>query len=152
MLGVQAEVQFQGVLNDYSNTFANVDRLLRHQGFSLFDLKPMRYSRGALPARFRFHQPCDTVSGQVIWADVLYLRDVGCPRYAEFWGAVGPEKALKLACVCELHGLADCAAEILTRIDGMEPYLDLLTPELQGRKASYREYNSSFDRDLSLFF
>src|SRR5262245_58427567 len=44
VLGVEVEVQFHGNVHQYANTFDNIDRFLRSQGFSLFHLTPYRYS------------------------------------------------------------------------------------------------------------
>ena len=49
VLGLLVEVQLQGASHEYANTFANIDRYLRHLGFSLFDVELYRYSRSALP-------------------------------------------------------------------------------------------------------
>ena len=158
VLGVQAEVFFQGVLNDYSNTFSNVDRFLRGLGFSLFDIVPYRYSRGRLPKQFRYRQCADTFAGQAIWADVLYIRDAAAPKYEEKWDVrFSPEQIFRLACIYELYDLDDCAAELLeTFRDSLscdvEPYLDLLTPELGGKRVTFREYNEAFERDVTNFF
>ena len=158
VLAVQAEVMFHGVLNDASNTFSNVDRLLRSSGFSLFDIAVARYSRGALPKPFRYRQCTDTVAGQIIWADVLYVRDAAAPKYEALWGVTfSVEHILRLACIHELYSLEDCAAEILVAFRDripfdVEPYLDLITPELGGNRVSYREYNEAFERDVTDFY
>jgi FkbM family methyltransferase len=158
VLAVQAEVFFQGVLNDYSGTFSNVDRFLRSLGFSLFDIVPNRYSRGKLPTQFRHRQCADTFTGQVIWADVLYVRDGAAPKYEEAWGMrFSAEQIFRLACIYELYGLDDCAAELLETFRDrlpcdVEPYLDLITPELGGKRVTFREYNEAFERDVTAFF
>jgi hypothetical protein len=159
VLAVQSEVMFQGLLVDYANSFANVDRLLRNLGFSLFGITPIYYSRGDLPLHFAYPGQCsNTVSGQVVWADVLYCRDLAIPSYEKTWGIeITPSQVLKLACIYELYRLADCAAELLITFRDrlgfdIEPYLDLLTPEINGQQLSYREYNAAFERDPKAFF
>jgi len=158
VLAVQPEVMFQGILNDAANTFSNVDRLLRLSGFTLFDMAASRYSRGVLPKQFRYRQCTDTVAGQIVMADLLYVRDAAAPRYEATWNvSFSAEHFLKLACIHELYGLDDCAAEILVtfreRIPfDVEPYLDLITPELGGKRVSYREYYEAFERDVTAFY
>jgi len=158
VLAVQAEVMFQGVLNEVANTFSNVDRLLRSSGFTLFDMAAARYSRGILPKQFRHRQCADTVAGQIFWADVLYVRDAAAPQYESTWGvSLSVEHILRLACIHELYELDDCAAELLVtfreRIPfDVEPYLDLITPELGGKRVSYREYYEAFERDVTSFY
>lgn len=158
VLAIQAEVMFHGVLNDASNTFANVDRLLRSLGFALFDIDVYRYSRGVLPKQFRYRQPADTFAGQVIWADVLYVRDAAAPGYEHTWSiTLSTEQVLRLACIHELYGLDDCAAELLVMFRDrfpfpVDPYLDLITPEVAGKRLPYREYNEVFERDVSAFY
>jgi FkbM family methyltransferase len=112
-LGVLVEAQFHGVSHPHANLFANIDRLLRERGFSLFDLTPYRYTRAALPGRFVVSYPSDTAEGQLLAADALYLRDVAAPGYDARWGSLSRSKLLKLLCLFELHGLPDCAAELL---------------------------------------
>jgi hypothetical protein len=68
------------------------------------------------------------------------------------------EKLIKLACVYELIGLPDCAAEVLNRfrlrLDAFgdtEALLDALTPQLLGEKVTYRQYISKFAKEPHLF-
>ena len=160
VLGLGVECQFHGLVHDRANVFANIDGLLRSWGFSLFDIEIQRYSRSVLPARFWFPTPSSTVSGQALWADVIYLRDAGIENYESIWNmAFSTEKLLKLACLYELIGTGDCSAELLIkyrdRLSGVldvEACLDLLTPPLHGEKLSFREYNDRFDNEIGLFF
>jgi hypothetical protein len=68
------------------------------------------------------------------------------------------EKLIKLACVFELIGLPDCAAEMLngfharlTAFGELEPLLDALTPPFQGEQLNYREYIARFEQEPGLF-
>jgi Methyltransferase FkbM domain len=161
VLGLLVEAPFSGPFHEASTLFANVDVLLRGLGFSLFDFDLKRYSRGALPKPFRWMQPCETDSGQLNWADCLYLRDVGIQGYEAHWGiSLAPVKLLKLCCLYELHGLQDCAAEVLLKyresLSGLvdvDLCLDLLTPALpDGRQVSYREYIEFFENNVTAFY
>jgi len=113
VLGCCIECQFHGLLHDHANIFSNVDKLLRELGFSLFDIEVQRYSRACLPKRFWYRIPASTLTGQVLWADGVYLRDASADGYEQTWGiSLSVEKLLKLACVFEIIGLEDCAAEL----------------------------------------
>jgi FkbM family methyltransferase len=160
VLGFAVECQFHGLVHDQANVFSNVDTLLRKLGFSLFDMEIQRYSRAVLPARFWFPTPSSTVTGQALWADVIYLRDAGIENYETTWNIeFSVEKLIKLACIYELIGTRDCSAELLVkyrdRLSGrldVDACLDLLTPPLQGLAVSFRAYNERFEKDIGLFF
>jgi FkbM family methyltransferase len=160
VLGLGVECQFHGKVHDQSNTFRNIDRLATGHGFSLFDIEVYRYSRAELPQRFVYRIPAQTERGQVLWGDVLYLRDAGSPRYERQWGISLPlPKLLKLACVFEMFGMEDCAAEVLVNrraeLAGMVDVgrcLELLTPPLGSRKLPYERYRAEFERDPSSFY
>lgn len=171
VLGVAIESQFHGLVHDESNTFRNIDRLLTAHGFSLFDLEVYRYSRAALPKLFTYNIPAQTVSGQVLWADAIYLRDFGKPDYESEWSIrFAPSKILKLACLFEIFGLQDCAAELLVKhraavaaIVDVDRCLDDLTPDdsvasswknlFAGRKrSSYSDYVRRFEQNPASFY
>src|SRR5262249_7245724 len=68
------------------------------------------------------------------------------------------EKLLKLACIHELIGLPDCAAEVvltfrnrLAAFGDTEELLDALTPPLLGEKLTYRQYMQKFEQQPHLF-
>jgi hypothetical protein len=117
-----------------------------------------RYSRAALPARFTYAILAQTVTGQPLWGDLVYLRDGVHPDHVRF-GELSATKLLKLACLYELFLVPDCAAEILvTHREQLAPLvdvdrmLDLLTPTLDGRVVSYREYVAAFEQDPTRFY
>jgi len=160
VLGLSVEAQFHGAVSENVNLFCNVDRYLRSLGFTLFDLEPYRYSRGALPAPFEHKIPAQTRNGQVAWAEAIYMRDLGDPAYAQKWGYQPTEaKVLKLACLFEVFGLADCAAELLVNAAGRfpaledpRPFLDALTPRFHDQQVTYAEYMQAFLERPELFF
>jgi FkbM family methyltransferase len=49
ILGFFIECQLHGINHPHANIFANIDRLMREIGFSLFDIEVYRYSRAVLP-------------------------------------------------------------------------------------------------------
>jgi FkbM family methyltransferase len=160
VLGLAVESQFHGPAHEESNTFRNIDRMLTGLGFSLFDLEVYRYSRRALPKPFVYRIPAQTESGQVMWADALYLRDEGKPELERGCPpALSPHKILKLACLFEIFGLNDCAVELLLKyradighLVDVGGYLDTLTPHLHGQRLSYREYIRSFEQNPESFY
>ncbi len=153
-LGVLVEVWFQKESRLCGYTFADIHQYLTQRGFLIFDMDAYRYNRKAMPFPFvsdirdeagRFI-PGQTTRGQIVRGDALYFRD-----FIQDPPLVGdnerPLLLLKLACLYEIWGLQDCAAEILVNYKDVinplidtEHLLDLLTPELRGIKLSYREY------------
>lgn len=156
VLAVSIEAQFHGPIHECSNTFGNIDRFLRERGFTLFDLDPYRYSRAALPAPFVFNMPAQTRSGQVLWAEATYFRDLADPEYESLWRfTVTTERVLKLACLFELFDLPDCAAELLVTRGGAlaadvrDRLLDLLAGGGQG---AYAGLVDRFEDDSKMWY
>ncbi|HUK35006.1 MAG TPA: FkbM family methyltransferase, partial [Vicinamibacterales bacterium] len=154
VLGVLVECWFNGASHPYGNTLANIDVFFRSRGFSLFDLDVNRYSRAALPTRFVYEMPAQTVSGQVIWGDALYLRDLGDPSYDQkHLFAITNDRVAKLAALFALFGLGDCVAELLTTRATAMPQplrgeiLDMLPAEVGAPAQTYAEYIAAFDRN-----
>ena len=160
VLGFFVESQFHGVTHPHSNLYANIDRYMRERGFSLFDLETYRYTRGVLPGHFVYQLAAQTHEGQVVWGDALFLRDVSAPGYDARWSlTLPPAKLLKLACLYEIFGMPDCAAELLVqRRDVLEKYLDvpaaldILTREIDPEAESFDRHNERFERGPELFY
>lgn len=157
ILGLLVETQFQGWAHDYSNTFANIDRHLRARGFSLYELDSQRYTRAALPGLFRHSKTAQTLSGQLLWADALYFRDLAHPRYEQLHGyQITRERVLKLAALFDLFELADCAAELLiarptfTTTEERGRLLNLLVKSA-GFAGTYEAHLERFENDPSAF-
>lgn len=131
LLGIVSEVRFTRRLSGCP-TFADLDRFCEVQGFELYDLDVYRQSRKALPYpllydfRDQNNHPVDgpTTQGQLLWGDALYFRD---------------KPSLRVACLLELFGLNDCAAEVLIAI-GRTDLLEDLVPKVKGKKLKYAEY------------
>src|SRR5262249_33076740 len=104
---------------------------------------------------FAYNIPAQTVRGQVISGDALYLRDAGDPGYEETWGvSLSQPSIVKLAALSELYGLEDCTAELLCKyrkeLEGLIDVthsLSLLTPQLQGKNVSFAEYGEAFEKN-----
>ncbi|RZI45131.1 FkbM family methyltransferase [Candidatus Finniella inopinata] len=160
VLGLSVECQFHGSTHAYANTFSNIDQFLRAKGFTLFNLDVWKYSKAALPAPFVYDIYAQTQSGPAQWAEAVYFRDLADQSYErKFDFPITKDKALKLACLYELFGLNDCAAEILLETHerfGFSPHLqemlNTLTPSLKGRKVSYESYIQKFDKNPDLWF
>jgi FkbM family methyltransferase len=155
-LGLTVEVQFHGPTHDYANTFANIDRILRGHGFTLFDLDTYRYSRAELPAPFVLNLAAQTTSGQVQWGEALYFRDLAAPDYERMWPyEITRERVMKLACLFDLFDLPDCAAELIINRGGFldpglrESLLDLLA---SGERGAYAALVADFEEDFTRFY
>ncbi len=160
VLGFMIETPFHGSHHDTENTFHNIDRYMRKQGFVLYALTVNKYSRAALPSKFKLNIAAQTESGQVMWGDTIYLRDGAAGDYLDIWRTrLSTVKILKLAALYEIFNLPDCAAELIakhkTQIgEVIDPVLllDSLTPPLNGQKVSYSDYIETFKKRLELFF
>jgi hypothetical protein len=153
VLGLSVETWFGGASHDYANTFSNIDRFLRARGFSLFDLDVYRYSRAALPAPFQYDIPAQTVTGQVMWGEAVYFRDLAMDGYEQTRSYTATrERIVKLACLFDLFGLPDCAAELLIKHrdvvgESVPALLNDLARAEAGRDIPYAEFIGAFEAD-----
>jgi hypothetical protein len=158
VLAVGLEVNWFGSANPTEHTFHNTDRFLRQYGYALFGITFRPYSRTDLPAPFLHELFAQTRFGQPYQGDAIYVRDLAGPSQQDLADAYAPEKLVKLACVYELIGLPDCAAEVLNRFQARlaafgdtEALLDALTPTLLGKRLTYRQYIATFKEKPHLF-
>lgn len=156
LLGLFVESQFHGDANPYSNTFRNIDYLLVKKGFRLYDLTTWSYSRSSLPTMFTYKKTGHTNSGQLVWGDALYLRDL--VEMKQQGKQIPTTQILKMICIQEIYGLYDCAAELLlTFREQLSPYinvdhsLNLLAKEV-GLYKSYKEHMDQFRTNPKAFF
>jgi len=120
VLGLELEVHFPKRPAE-SACFSEVDAYLQARGFELYDLDVFRYTRPQWPAPTLYDVrddhgrpvPAPTVEGQVLSGDALYIR--------RDW-STEDDRALKLACIFELHRLRDCAIALLERAPGRVPF------------------------------
>lgn len=155
VLGVQLEVNFVGTDAATEHSFHNTDRFMRAQGYELFRLDVRTYSSRALPARYVWPTPAETLSGRPWQGEAYYARDVTTPR-------LSVTQQAKLAAILSLWGVPDLSAELLTAqrqsLDGLfdvDRALDLLAAQaqpLRSRKLSYKEYVRAFERDAPWFY
>ncbi len=155
VLALVVEVQFHGSYADGANLFPNIDLFLRREGFTLFDLDVYRYSRAALPAPFAYDLFGPTTAGLTRYGDAVYFRDLADPNYSNnFELKLTPTKILKTACLLEICGQNDSAAELLLRFRrelephiNVDDWLDQLTPGAE----SYKELLNRFRSDPRSF-
>lgn len=161
VLGCVLEVNFSGSADPTDHTFHNMDRLMRSWGFELFNLSTRRCSSAALPAPFRYdNAPHETLLGRIVQGDALYLRDpCGWPAHAAARVELDSVKLLKLACLFELFGAPDHAAELLrdhavavAPLAEAKPLLHLLAHQLNPGLESYDEYIKGFLDDPTSFY
>lgn len=153
--------KIQGILTEVRFTrkfcgcpeYWEVEKYLREQEFELYDLDIYRLSKKALPYPYLYSNYFDdgrpaagpSTQGQVLWADALYMRDL--------IGATPDRRQLiVMACLFEIFGLNDCAAELILahravfeKLVTTSELLNLLVPEVKGVQLNYDEY---MDRDL----
>jgi hypothetical protein len=162
VLGLCVEVNFVGSAAETDHTFHNTDRFMRSHGFDLFELTVHHYSVAALPGRYRYQIPAQSVFGRPYQGDALYIRDVCLPGNAAFAAALSPEKLLKTAAIFAAFDLPDCAAEILVKFRAglatlcdVDSFLDTLAAQAQpGAESplSYKDYLAAFEQDSDLFY
>lgn len=142
LIGILSEVRFTRRMSGCP-TFSDLDRFCEAQGFELYDLDVYRHSRKILPwpALYDFRDQNGheitgpTTQGQVLWGDALYFRE---------------RPSLRSACLFELFGLNDCAAEVVQTI-GRPDLLDDLVPNVKDVKLTYSDYIERYGRNDSLF-
>lgn len=139
VLGVSVEALFTPIRHGQP-AFRDIDTFLSRHGFTLFDIATYRHARKTLsPDAFT------SKYGQVLWAQVLYFRDLHPELGVRKWGTM---HVLKLASLFEVHRLSDCAIELiqeaskhlLLSMEQARTLIDLLTPRVNGRELTYREY------------
>jgi len=154
VLGVQLEVNFVGVGNDDEHAFHNTDRFMRRQGYELYRLDVRTYSTRALPARYVWPTPAETVTGRPWQGEAYYARDIDADLSAG--------KRTKLAAIYAAWSVPDAAAELLqaqraslAKVIDVDKALDLLALQTQsdrGTRLGYQAYMRSFEADAPSFY
>ncbi|MBS0537914.1 MAG: FkbM family methyltransferase [Proteobacteria bacterium] len=162
ILGVRLEVSLVGGADGASNTFHNTDRFMREHGYALFRLDNRTYSMRALPARFVYDMPAQTVNGRIFQAEAHYMRDLAASEQRDYVASLSDDKLLKALAILSVWDLPDSAAEILlayrerlAKVLDVDAALDLLAAQSQpGSPAplSYRDYMALFAADSPQFF
>lgn len=150
IIGAVMEVNFIGGADSYEHSFHNTDRYMRERGFELHFLSTRSYSIAALPYRYRYIIPAQTLSGRPIQGDAIYFRDpVGGATQLR------RDKLLKLVGAMALANQHDSAAEIVLKFkDSLDidadALLDVLAIEAVGR--TYAEHMAAFENDDPSFY
>jgi FkbM family methyltransferase len=161
VLGLSVEMQFHGLPSLESNTFSAIDIFLRKKGFRLFDLDVFRYAKKDLPTPFLYDIHAQTKTGQVIWGEAVYFRDLGDDAvYEGLRNILTRDDILKQVFLFELFGLSDCAAEIINKrfkdfdLEGKkEIFLDTLAANLpEMAELTYEAYMKKFLNAPDSFF
>ncbi len=159
VLGILIEVPLCGGCNNTDNTFHSIDLFFRRMGYLPFSTCFHRYSRPELPSTFVYDMPAQTLTGQSMWGDVLYLRDPASPHYTDIWPELTPMQSLKMLCLFDIFDLRDCAVELMLKKRAMfeemfsvSQTLDLLTPDLHGERLKYDAYVARFREDHREFY
>lgn len=113
-LAVLVEVEFNPLYKDQP-LFSDIDTYLRGLGFSLFDLvmqnSSCRLCRSISPITSA------TRSGQILWADAIYLRDLINPEFHSIVSHLqNPESYIKLAAIADILDFPDYSLEVLTHL------------------------------------
>jgi len=155
VLGVQLEVNFVGTDAPTEHAFHNTDRFMRRQGYELFRLDVRNYSSRALPARYVWPTPAETVSGRPFQGEAYYARDIDAP-------GLDAQKLAKLAAIFAAWNVPDMAAEllqahraVLAPLFDVDKGLDLLAAQTQpdrSAKLDYAAYLRSFEADDRSFY
>jgi hypothetical protein len=155
VIAVQLEVNFVGTERADEHTFHNTDRFMRAHGFDLFRLDVRNFSVRALPARYIWPTPAETVSGRPFQGEAYYARDVLAAHRAGAGPALGVEKLAKLAAIFSAWQVPDAAAELLlarrtefSPLFSVDAGLDLLAAQTQtqrSRPLPYRDYMATFE-------
>lgn len=160
LAAVQIECQFNGPASSTTNTFANIDTLLRRSGFQLIVLEPWVYSRAELPAPFLYDIPAQTTRGCIGFADALYLRDPNISHDLWDFYEDSDTTLATLLVLAVLHGCDDVAASIVVAAQARDihthlPYRELLNdlvPENPWGTRSYVDFISKFRISPTRFY
>ena len=106
VLAVDIESQFHGDPGPFGNTFANISIRASEADLHLFKLESFTYSRSALPLPYVYDFPAQTVGGQTLWGDAVFMRDF-YQRTTDF------KSIIKMIVLYDIYGLHDCAYELL---------------------------------------
>jgi hypothetical protein len=147
VLGCKLEVNFNGTADPHDHTFHNMDRLMRKNGFELYDLELRRYTKKALPGKFEGNFFGQTQGGALAQGDALYFKNI---NNQESCGI----KIKKLITLMSLHGHIDSAAQHLVETCLNQKLKDEWL-DLAAKKEGYDKYKDlmhAWQKDPKLFF
>ncbi len=158
--GIIIEVNWCGSTDEKSNSFHNIDYLLKSYAYQPFSIEVNRFSRSALPRPFIHDIAAQTKGGPVVQGDVLYMLDMGSPYIDDvIHYAIAPLDLLKSICIYELYELQDCAAEVLlanrdelSEFIDVDYALDLLVKQVHPRFSSYMDFMKVWSQRPAFLF
>lgn len=156
------ETFFNGSVERNENVLPGVDAVLRPWGLTLLDIDVWRYSRAALPSPYAFDLAAQTQRGPVGFCDVYYYDDpLSRPDKLDEWLPDRLQRCFKLLALYEMHGLQDCAAELIQHLKtyaasadaaDWDAMLDLLVPPNPAGANTYKEYIRFFEEHPTRFY
>jgi len=162
VLALDLEVNFNGTDCETDHTLHNTDRFLKARSFELLGMEVRTYSTSALPERYVWPFPAETVAGRALQGDAFYARDLASREWDDLARQLGAAKLAKLAAIFAIRGLPDCAAELLVArrpllapLFDVDAGLDLLARQAQGsawRPLGYRDYIAAFEANHPRFY
>ena len=120
------------------------------------------FSVRALPARYIWPTPAETVTGRPFQGEAYYARDALASHRAAAGPPLSVEKLAKLAAVFSAWQVPDAAAELLlarraefAALFDVDAGLNLLAAQTQtqrSRPLPYRDYMATFEADAPGFY
>jgi hypothetical protein len=110
VLGLKLEVNFNGSSDPHDHTFHNMDRLMRKNGFDLYDLEVRRYTKSALLGPFACDFFGQTINGSATQGDAVYFLNPIPANYSSL-------KIVKLITLLTLQNQIDSAAELIKDLE-----------------------------------
>jgi hypothetical protein len=160
ILAVECECQFHDFIPSQGwPIFAEIDLFMRNLGYRLALLEPYHYTRALLPGPFAAEIPAQTVNGQIMWCNALYILDPSVDSSAFDRLSHNPDKFLKAALLFEVFGLRDIAAAVLIKMRennlsrnyDIETALNHLVPSNPWGITTYKDYIATFEKDPDQF-
>jgi hypothetical protein len=136
------------------SSLTGITDFLRSYDYTWLDISVERYSRAALPQKFRYSMTASTERGPIGFCDATYVDDpLSRPGKLTEWLANGTMRAKKLLALYDILGFPDCAAELILALSrhpdsadaGDWPaLLTVLDPDYHARMTRFREDPMSF--------
>ncbi len=155
VLGVQLEVNFVGTGDDSEHAFHNTDRFMRRQGYELFRLDVRTYSTRALPARYVWPTPAETVTGRPWQGEAYYARDIDAGARRATSAPSWPRSSRPGRCPMRPPSCCSPSATSLSTVIDVDKALDLLALQAQsdrGTRLGYQAYMRTFEADAPSFY
>lgn len=148
-LVIMAEADMHGDPRYGESSVSGITEFLRTHGYTWLDITVQRYSRAALPQKFKYGLAASTVRGPLGFCDATYVDDpLSRPgKLTEWLAGGGPMRAIKLVALYDVLGFPDCAAELILALGrhslsagatDWNALLEILDPSYHQRVARFR--------------